>query len=652
MKKRKVLSLFLLICIISASCKDPALSLLSTYPPVPIEEKYPEILAQNTDLYNGPGNKDFDIIKSLKTDETVYLIGTYGDFLYIQTGKKDNIVKGYIQKNALGEIPGYVPKLRSDSVPWKPFFYPSCSPGSYDISTDSVTFTNESDDYYDTETPAIALTQPLRIKINGLEVKGSSFGAIKIRGIPDSQKAWWKGTPRLYLFNNQGYYRIGVRDGTMRGYNVFWDLPLKTSQTIQIIFEQLEGKSFLVLNKKGRLIKRIDLTDQENLNLPNGLFPEGKAYFGISISPNSSLILSGLNIGELSDGKWVDKFEIDSGLYKLAQKYDLTIGTEFSYRRVNAMDGKYCKTMQRDFNVAVLSEFSWIDLWLGPGQYDFSALDRAIDYAEKQGWRIRASHLVWGAVDSKVIPDWLLNGQFSRDEYIQLLEQHVKTLVNRYKGRVQEWSIANEAASRSLYPGGDFWNDKIGPEYIEMAFRWAKEADPDSILIFNDYNNESPRDEVTRKTIETMVATVKRLKEAGVPIDVVGMQMHLLLKWASPIVPKKEDVIDTMQKFADLGVRIYITEFDVDLTEQKGTQAEKWDFEANLYRKMFAACIESGVCDSFTTWGISDLHSWITIKGVGPTYLNEPDADPLMFDKGFNPKPAYFAVQDVLQNSP
>jgi endo-1,4-beta-xylanase len=242
--------------------------------------------------------------------------------------------------------------------------------------------------------------------------------------------------------------------------------------------------------------------------------------------------------------------------------------------------------------------------------------------------------LVWGATESGAIPDWLLNSSFTRDEYIQMLEQHVKTLVGRYKGRVQEWSIANEAPARSFYSGTDFWNDKIGPDYIEMTFRWAREADPDGILIFNDNNNESPRDRDSSSIVDKMYYTVKTLKEKGVPMDVVGMQMHLLMKYSSPIAPKKDDVIATMRKFADLGVRIYITEFDVDLSKQTGTQAEKWAYEAQLYRDMVEACLGSGVCDSFATWGISDPAS----------------ADPLMFDKDFNPKPAYFAVRDVLEN--
>ncbi len=223
-------------------------------------------------------------------------------------------------------------------------------------------------------------------------------------------------------------------------------------------------------------------------------------------------------------------------------------------------------------------------------------------------------------------------------------------MVGRYRGKVQEWSIANETSSRSFWKGADFWLDKIGPDYVEMAFRWAREADPNGVLIFNDNNNESPRDGDTQRIIQKMYDTVKALKAKGVPIDIVGMQMHLLLKYSSPIPPQEADVVQTMKKFASLGVRIYITEFDVDLTNKGGTQAERWAYQAQLYRDMLRACLESGVCDSFTTWGVSDSTSWITCSSPG--CVNEPNAEPLMFDKNFQPKPAYFAVRDTLAGTP
>jgi endo-1,4-beta-xylanase len=610
---------------------------------VTINERTHYLLYQDTHVYRGPGNAAFDIVATLGADQAVYPLGAFVDFLYVEATVGGDVVTGFIHKHAVGRMSTQV-QVDPGVVPWKPLYLPNCSPGVFDAATNTTAFANDSDGYYDTQSKGIGLDAPLRIKIDRLSVDGASFGSIKILGVPSRQDAWWKGITRLDIAYNDGDYQLGVRDGTTESLGAVLDLPVDADQPIQIVFEQVEGKSFVILDEKGEQIARVDLTQLPQVDLPGGLFPEGNVYVGTSTSPHSTLVVTGLRVGVLPDGKWDDRAVVGPGLAELAGRHNITIGTEFSVN--NMMDLRYCRAMKRDFNVAAVSEFTWSGIWLGPGEYDLKTIDRAVDYATGNGWRIRAMHLVWGALEVHAIPDWILNGNFTRDEYIDILEQHVKTMVGNYKGRVHEWSIANEYPSR-LASSSDFWNEVIGPEYVEMAFRWAKETDPDGILIFNDYNNESSRDLETSRNIQIMYDKVKALKEKGVPIDAVGLQMHLLLKWSSPTPPAKADVIATMQRFADLGVRVYITELDVDLSRQKGTRAERWQFQAQIYRDMLEACLESGVCDSFTTWGISDSTSWITCEDPW-CQLREPDADPLMFDKDFNPKPAYLAVRDVL----
>jgi endo-1,4-beta-xylanase len=109
-------------------------------------------------------------------------------------------------------------------------------------------------------------------------------------------------------------------------------------------------------------------------------------------------------------------------------------------------------------------------------------------------------------------------------------------------------------------------------------------------------------------------------------------------------------VIKTMQKFGALGVDVYITEMDVDLHTINGTQEERWMYQAEVYRDMMLACLESSVCKGFATWGTSDVTSWITCKY--DWCIKHPDGDPLLFDRDFNPKPAYFALQEALQTTP
>jgi endo-1,4-beta-xylanase len=584
------------------------------------------------------------VIENLSADQAVCPLGAFVDFLHVESTVGGEIVTGFVHKYALGVLPTAVPEMEPDVIPRKPLYLPDCSPGVFDAATDSVAFANQGAGFYDTQSNAIRLDAPLRLKVDGLAVGGASFGSIKLLGIPSRGDTWWQGITRLDLAYIDGRYQLGVRDGTAEGFVTLLDLALDADQPIQIVFDQIGGQSFSVYDRAGGEIAHIDLTHLPGVQMPDGLFPEGSVYVGTSTSPHSTLTISGLDVGVTPGGRWDQNAIAGPGLAALAERHDLTIGTEFIVNHV--MDPRYCRTMKRDFNVAVLSEFTWEGVWLGPGEYDFEPIDRAVDYATRNGWRVRASHLVWGALEVNAVPDWILNGDLSREEHIQVLEQHVRTMVGRYKGRVHEWSIANEYPSRTIW-SADFWNEKIGPEYVEMAFRWAREADPGAALIFNDANNESPRDRETTRNLDIMYDTVRELVDRGVSIDVVGLQMHLLLKWHSPVAPTKEAVIATMRRFGDLGVRIYITEFDVTLTQHPGTQAERWAYQAQLYRDMLEACLESGVCDSFATWGISDSTSWITCQDPW-CQLREPDADPLMFDREFSPKPAYWAVRDVL----
>jgi endo-1,4-beta-xylanase len=654
---RKFILTFLVGLLVLSAC-SPAATPQPTWTPAPLTPEgttpntatatiQPVVeLKQVAALYSGPDNADFDLVASLKAGAAIIPLGSYKDFIQAKVMADGQEFNGFIWKGALETLPAGLPELTSDQVPWQPLYLPQCSPGLYTASQDSVAYTNPASGYSDNESSAIALTKPLHLALTSAVSQGTEPAAIKILGIPEPVTGdWWQGITRLDFGYANGSYFIGIRDGTKSNYSILLNLPYKTGHPIQLVFDQPEGKSFRVLDEHGQLIKAVDLSTSPDLHLPGGLFPSGIVYIGTTLPPKTNFTLTGLRIGTLASGKWVEAqngYYTQPGLATLAAAHHVSIGTEFSVGSTS--DPHYCRVMQRDFNLSVLSEFSSPDLWLAPGQYDFSLLDQAVEYAFRHGWRIRASHLLWGNPD--VLPGWLKNSNYTRAEYIQLLEQYIQDIVSRYRGRVQEWSIANEATNRSFSPGADFWNDKIGPDYIALAFRAARAADPNGILIFNEDNNQAPQDEGTTRVIDKMFSTVSDLKAAGVPIDAVGMQMHLFLPWNSPIRPQKAAVIATMLRFAALGVRIDISELDMDLARQPGTQADKWTYEAGIYRDMMEACLESDVCDSFTTWDISDATSWITCDFQW--CVNDKNADPLMFDLNYDPKPAYFAVRDAL----
>lgn len=628
-------------------------TLTETPTSAPTETPLPQAtLKQDATLYSGPGNVGYDMLGKLKAGLSVAVVGTFVDFAKIQAASGGNETDGFILKSALDSIPETSRELSIWEVPWQPAPVLNSFVSEHTIfSGDQIRLQNTTNGYWDVEGTAISLSGPVQVTGN-LQEDTSGYGAIKILGIPERQSQdWWRGMTRMFVWLDHGDYQLAFWDGRTESPRITFPLPLRAGRSWSVVFKEPQGKTLDVLDDAGRVVKTVDVTRLPGLNLPNGLFPQSKLYLGASSHPNSTLTLSSVSLRFPPLGKQTAVAVAPVGLRALAAPKGISMGTEFEMWRMS--DPRYWNIMSRDFDLAFLESFSSCNkkFWLGRGDYDFSTLDPTVNFLISHGWRVRAANLVWGATQPAVCipPDSISKGGFSRDQYIQILQEYVETVVSHFKGRVAEWTLANEAIGRSFCGHGcDYWMDWIGPDYIEIAFRAAREADPNATLILNEVNNESPRDSNTQAVIDKMYDTVKTLKGKGVPIDGVGMQMHLLLPGLSQIPPNKNDVIKTMQRFASLGVSIYVTEFDVNLTNVPGSQQDKWNYEANLYHEMMSACIESGACKGFSTWGIGDSTSWITCADTLNGCVNLPDADPLMFDKNFQPKPAYFGVQNAL----
>jgi endo-1,4-beta-xylanase len=657
---KRFLSVLILFTFVLAACSSPdstTPTLAPSLTPRPSAD-----LSQPATLFSGPGNINYENLAELPTGVAIYPTGSYGDYVQATWVQAGNETTGYIWKNAIRDIPDALPALDRLQVPWEPMYIPECVPGEYDPQTDSVTLTaSESRGFYGTESAVWALETPVRIQLTKLTTSGYNTGGVKVLGVPEGSFEagnWWKGIKAMSIQSRDGNYVLVVHDGTAENSIVSISLERSASLPIQILFDQPEGRSFAVLDGNNQELKHVDLTALPEVSLPDGLFPEKKFYFGLDTIGSTPLTVTGLSIGTQPDGKWVEPAEVRPGLAKLAQENELNMGALFDLDKM--IDRRYCQVMRREFNLALVDEFTItsVPFWLGPGEYDYSYIDPMVEFAYQRGLKVFGSHLVWG--DASAIPDWLRNGTFTRDEYINILEQHVKTVVGHYRGRVQEWSIANEYVDRlywkqNHYPTAsfhDFWYEKIGPEYVELSFQWARETDPDAILIFNAGGNSPPYNDSSQMVINMMVDTVHDLKARDVPIDGIGMQLHLLGPGGDLVPPQKAELLETMRKFADLGVGVYITELEVDIGSRLGAQDERYAFQAQVYRDVIDACLESGACRGFYTWGVSDSLSWITCTLPPPNCLDEPNGDPLLFDRDFIPKPAYYAVSDALAGIP
>lgn len=326
----------------------------------------------------------------------------------------------------------------------------------------------------------------------------------------------------------------------------------------------------------------------------------------------------------------------EPSLKKLAELRTVKIGN-FAIRN-HLTDKTYDDILTSQFDFALADNtpnWYFTDGGLRPSKttYNWKQMDEVMAFSEKNKMPVEAHHYVWG--EEKWLPDWLKQGKFSHEELMDVLKDHIMTVGQHYKARIATWTVVNEAFTRQqhLFGLSDWWADNTGSQiYIDQSFIWARQADPNSKLLLNDFNNEAIND-----TSNAMYDYIKGALDRGVPIDGIGMQMHL--DGGHP--PTKDEVISNMKRFASLGLGVYVTEFDVNMNDVKANAQDKNKIQENIYYEMMRACIESRVCHSFAYLGITDSETWY--KHIG---LKDPR--PLMFDEKYKPKPAFYGIRTAL----
>jgi endo-1,4-beta-xylanase len=307
-----------------------------------------------------------------------------------------------------------------------------------------------------------------------------------------------------------------------------------------------------------------------------------------------------------------------------------------------ANEPAFATTLAREFDMVEPEyEMLWSAIEPTQGSYRWTGADAIVAYAASHNMPVRADHLVW----HQSLPSWLTNGNFTADKLNEILHDHISAVAGHYAGKVLSWEVVNEAvADGGAGLRNSIWNNQpgIGPSgiaWIEQAFQWAHEADPQALLFYNDYNTE----DLSAKS-DYVYNMVKQMLADGVPIHGVGLQMHLTNNLNYPNAAGLESNI---KRLTDLGLQVVITEMDVRLPVDAAGNASSrdLDIQSQLYGRAVSACIKFPLCTGIQTWGISDKHSWIptTFPGTGAG---------LMFDVNYQPKPAYSAVLDALVNTP
>jgi len=312
-------------------------------------------------------------------------------------------------------------------------------------------------------------------------------------------------------------------------------------------------------------------------------------------------------------------------LRALASKVGLRIGTAVN-TDVLATNATYRQITAAQFStVTPENVMKWQVVEPTKGTYDWSAADQLVNFAKTNGQLVRGHTLVW----QNQLPTWLTAGNYTSAQLRDLLRKHITDEVTHFRGHIWQWDVVNEAFNDDGTMRDTIWLRALGSSYIADAFRWAHQADPKALLFYNDYNIEG----LGAKS-DAVYALAKQLRAEGVPINGIGAQGHLDTKYGFP-----NQMRQNLQRFADLGLKVALTEVDVRTTLPV-TTPEQLAQNAD-YSQMLEACLLVRACISYTVWGFGDAFSW-----VPSVFTGEGSAD--IYDENLQPKASYFALQQTL----
>lgn len=341
----------------------------------------------------------------------------------------------------------------------------------------------------------------------------------------------------------------------------------------------------------------------------------------------------------------------------LANAYhnDFKIGVALNRFQVSGEVPEATPLIKKHFNsITPENLLKWERVNPEPNQYDFGAADAFVEFGELNNMFIVGHTLVWHSQ----IPDWVFeteNGEeIGREALLQRMKDHIDSVAGRYRGRIDAWDVVNEAV---LDEGGfrqSKWHQIIGEGYVHKAFQYAHDTDPEAELYYNDYNLWMPEKR------QSTITLIKKLLENNVPIHGIGMQAHLKVD-----TPPVEMIEKSILAFSELGLKVMITELDIDLLPREeqvnieipedGPIPEVLNPYAislpdSMQQKLadrYVALFElfkkhSDKIDRVTFWGLHDGQSWLNNFPI-----RRRTNYPLLFDREYEPKPALRAVLDV-----
>ncbi|HEY1263790.1 MAG TPA: endo-1,4-beta-xylanase, partial [Terriglobales bacterium] len=247
-------------------------------------------------------------------------------------------------------------------------------------------------------------------------------------------------------------------------------------------------------------------------------------------------------------------------------KGDFLIGAAINPNQASGIDTRGSGIVKAQFNtISPENVLKWEYVHPKLDSYNFAGSDRYVEFGEENHMVIIGHNLIW----HNQIPKWVFEDgkgkPLNRKKLLQRMRDHIHKVVGRYKGRIKGWDVVNEAIADDGTMRKSPWETIIGDDYVAKAFQYAHEADPAAELYYNDYSLEN---DVKRNAVITLLQS---LKKSGLPVAAVGSQEHDNLQWPAP-----EQVDATISAFSALGIKVMVTEFDIDVLPrvQKNGTAE------------------------------------------------------------------------------
>lgn len=344
---------------------------------------------------------------------------------------------------------------------------------------------------------------------------------------------------------------------------------------------------------------------------------------------------------------------------KEVYKNNFMVGAALNSDQILEKDNLTDSIVKAQYNsITAENAFKWERIHPEPDVYNFELADKFIAYGEKNNMFNVGHVLIWHSQT----PDWVYKDAkgkpITREALLERIKDHIYTVVGRYKGKIKGWDVVNEAIEEDGSLRQSQWMKIIGEDYIAKAFEYAQDVDPKAELYYNDFSIEN---ELKRNGA---INLIKDLKAKGVKVDGVGLQGHYKMDWPTP-----KQVDSTIKAFAELDLKVLITELDIDVLPynfenytadinyrleereelnpyKNGLPDSMQQALAERYSGLFRVFLNNKSVSRVTFWGVTDKESWLNYWPImGRTNY------PLLFDRRGEPKPAFKAVINLKQNA-